>query len=234
MQLSKDRIGCFTASRISELTIGVRGGSATRDKYIRQKAVEKATGITNRGVKTYAMEHGSFNEYEALEAFQNVSGLNIFIGKQEYFKIDHNSGATPDGFVIDFNDVIMATIDAKSPQPDGFYDQKMMVINEGKPEYQNVPKSYFYQAQMQMMSATVHNAFLNLPPVEEHYLVRYLAEYFEDEQGELVQVELPIEERIFWSHIKADKDCQKEITEMIRTASDERDLLIQIFKKPII
>jgi len=234
MQLSRERIGCFTASRISELVIGVRGGTATRDKYIRQKAVEKATGIANRGVKTYAMEHGSFNEYEALEAFQNVSGLNVLIGKQEYFKIDENSGATPDGFVVDFNDVITATIDAKSPQPDGFYEQKMLLIDEGKPEYQNVPKSYFYQAQVQMMAATVHNATLGLSPVNEHYLVRYLAEYFEDENGDLIQVELPVEERIFWSHIKADKKYQDEISEMIRTASAERDLLIQIFKQPII
>lgn len=223
-QLSNKRIGCFTASRISELVIGVRGGSATRDKYIKQKAAERHTGIINRGVKTYATEHGQFNEYEALEAFKTLTGLNIEYGNQEFFNINEDSGATPDGFEVDFDNNKLATIDAKCPQPDAFFEQKLMIINEGKPEYQNVPKSYFYQAQMQMMSVGV----------DKHYLVRYLAEYFESENGDLVQCELPLEQRIYYSEIKADKAVQEEILELIKSAVEERELLIEIYKKPII
>lgn len=223
-QLSKERIGCFTASRISELIIGSRGGSATRDKYISQKAAEKLTGIVNRSVKTYAIEHGQFNEYEALEAFKTISGLNITYGTQQFFKLDENSGATPDGFEVDFDNNIIATIDAKCPQPDGFYEQKMLMVNDGKPEFQNVPKSYFYQAQMQMMAAGV----------DKHYLVRYLAEYFENESGDLIQVEMPLEQRIYWSEINKDEKVQNELRELIRTAAEERDLLIEIYKKPIV
>lgn len=223
-QLSNKRLGSFTASRISELAIGSRGGSATRDKYIKQKAAEKLTGIVNRGVKTYATEHGQYNEYEALDGFKSVTGLNIIYGKQEYYAINEDSGATPDGFEVDFDNKIVATIDAKCPQPDSFFEQKLMIVNDGKPEYQNVPKSYFYQAQMQMMAVGV----------EKHYLVRYLAEYFENESGDLIPCELPLEQRIFYSEIKADKAVQKEILEMIKTAVEERDLLIKIYKQPII
>lgn len=224
MQLSNERIGSFTASRISELTIGVRGGSATRDKYVYQKAVEKLTGITNRSIKTYAIEHGQFNEYEALEAFKTVTGLNIVYGTQQYFKVCENSGATPDGFEQDFDNNNIATIDAKCPQPDGFYEQKMLMVNEGKPQYQNVPKSYFYQAQMQMMAVGV----------DKHYLVRYLAQYFENESGDLIEVDLPLEQRIFYSEITKDEAVQEEIRSMIKSAVEERDLLIKIFKQPIL
>ncbi len=224
MQLSRKRIGCFTASRISELIIGSRGGTATRDKYIAQKAVEMRTGIVKRSAKTYAMEHGSFNEYEANEAFKKSTGLNVVFGSQEFYQFCENSGATPDGFEIDFDGNKIATIDYKCPQPDSFYEQKMMLINEGKPEYQNVPKSYYYQAQMQMMSVGVN----------KHYLVRYLAEYFEDEAGELIQVELPLEERIYYAEIKKDEAVCDELKRIISEAVKERDMLISIYKQPII
>jgi hypothetical protein len=223
-QLSSKRKGCFTASRISELIPGVRGGTTTRDKYITQKAVELHTGIIKRSAKTYAMEHGSFNEYEANEAFKTVTGLNVVFGSQEFYQFCDNSGATPDGFEIDFDGNKIATIDYKCPQPDSFYEQKMMLINEGKPEYQNVPKSYFYQAQMQMMSVGV----------DKHYLVRYLAEYFEDEAGELIQVELPLEERIYYATITKDEAACDELKRLIADAVKERDLLIKIYQQPIL
>ena len=223
MQLSDKRIGRFTASRISELIIGPRGGTATRDKYVQQKAVEKLTGLVNKQIKTAAIEHGWYNEIEALEAFRQASGLNIKIGEQKFFEYNEDSGATPDGFEVDFDDTILATIDAKCPQPDGFYEQKMLFVNEGKPEYQNVPKSYFYQAQMQMMSCGVN----------KHYLVRYLAEWFEVD-GEMVQCELPLEQRIFWSVITRDEAVCSELDELIKSAAAERDKLVEIFKQPII
>jgi hypothetical protein len=223
-QLSNKRVGRFTASRISELIIGVRGGTATRDKYIAQKAVEKHTGIVNRGVKTYAIEHGQFNEYEAIEAFKTVTGLNVVPSMQVFYEYDADSGATPDATIQNFDDVNVATVDAKCPQPDSFFEQKMMLINEGKPEYQNVPKSYYYQAQMQMMSVGV----------AEHYLVRYLAEYFEDEMGELIKCELPLEQRIYIAVIKRDEAVCKELDSLIKSAANERDMLIEIYKKSIL
>jgi hypothetical protein len=77
---------------------------------------------------------------------------------------------------------------------------------------------------MQMMAAGV----------DKHYLVRYLAEYFENESGDLIQVELPLEQRIYWSEIDKDEKVQNELKELIRTAAEERDLLIQIYQKPIL
>ena len=52
--------------------------------------------------------------------------------------------------------MITASIDLKCPT-EKFFEQKMMMINNAKPEFQNVPKEYFYQAQMQMMSLSKYN-----------------------------------------------------------------------------
>lgn len=228
--LSNERLGNFTASRISDLFVGGKG--VTRDKYIFEKAEEAVKGHGKSFSNRYT-DHGNMNEFEAIQSFSELTGLNIEQLGQEYFAINENCGATPDAKVVDFKDVIIASVDAKCP-PETFYTQKIMLIKESKPEYQNSPKSMFYQAQMQMMALTEHNRKLGHPPVTEHYLVRYLTSMDIDYDGNKIEYNLPLESRLFYKIIKQDVEVQNKILELVEIAAKERDVLINIFKKPIL
>ena len=109
----------------------------------------------------------------------------------EYFPINDNCGSTPDAAIMDFDGVISASIDLKCPT-EKFFEQKMLIINDSKPEFQNVPKAYFYQAQMQMMSLSKHNETLGHPAVTNHYLVRYLTSTNYDFDGNKIEIDLPL------------------------------------------
>lgn len=232
MQLSKERIGNFTASSGWKLWPGVKGGMTTRNTYIFEKAVERLTGqvvqFSNKNT-----EHGHMHEPEAIENFGLVSGLLVEDFGQEYLPINKNSGATPDAKVIDFDGIILATCDVKCPTTT-FFRQKIDFVNESKPEYQNCPKEYFIQGQIQMLAATIHNEKLGHPPVTEHYLVRYLTSADVDYYGNTIEYDLPLETRIFWAKITADKKWQDEFLAHVDSAANERDLLIEIMRKPII
>lgn len=234
MQLSKERLGKFTASIGYELIPGPRGGAKTRETCIRKRAEEVTTGLREKYWESFHTNHGQMNEFEAIEAFRDVTGRLIEPSGQEYLPIDKNSGATPDGFEKDFNDVIIATVDAKCPTSK-FFEQKMMLINESKPEYQNSPLSMFVQAQMQMRAATIYNALKGHPPVTNHYLVRYLTSAIVDDSGMKQEIDLPIEVRLFWKVITFDQVFYDTVVQPnIDSASNERDLLVKIFKQPII
>jgi hypothetical protein len=233
MRLSKERIGKFTASIGYHLIPGPRGGTATRDKCIQKRAEEIVTGFQEEFFSR-PTEHGKINEFEAGEEFTKLTGLIIESNNQTYMPIDENSGATPDFLEKDFNDIIIATVDTKCPFTK-FFEQKMMIINESKPEYQNSPLSMFVQAQMQMRAATVFNAKLGHPPVLKHHLVRYLTSSIIDDDGMKIEIDLPIESRMFWKVITFDEVFYNtKIQPNIDTAADERDLLVKIFKQPII
>ncbi len=100
----------------------------------------------------------------------------------------------------------------------------MIFIKESKPEFQNVPKAMFYQGQMQMLAMGV----------KEHYLVRYLTAMGLDYYGNPLEYDLPLESRIFYQKIKADERVQAQIIGLVAEAAKERDLLVKIFKKPIL
>jgi hypothetical protein len=204
------------------LFVGVRGGTTTKDKYIFEKAEESVKGHAKSFSNRYT-NHGHLNELEAIEMFAKVTGFNVEYLEQEYFPINENCGSTPDAKVVDWNGITLASVDVKCP-PETFFAQKMMQIREAKPEYQNVPKQMFMQGQMQMMSLGV----------DTHYLVRYLTAMEVTEYGEKIEYDLPLETRLYYKVIKADLDVQKKILELVEEASTERDLLIKIFKQPIL
>jgi hypothetical protein len=228
--LSSDRLGKFTASTIHNLFVGGKG--ATRDSYIMDKAIEAVKGYA-KSFSSKHTEHGNINELEALESFIEVTGLNAIYLDSVYYPINENCGSTPDAALIDFEGVMTASIDLKCPT-EKFFEQKMMMINDSKPEFQNVPKAYFYQAQMQMMSLTKHNEALGYPAVTNHYLVRYLTSTNYDFDGNKIEIDLPLNVRIFYKIVKADLEVQAKILQAVAAASEQRDALINILKQPII
>jgi hypothetical protein len=228
--LSSDRLGKFTASTIHNLFVGGKG--ATRDSYIMDKAIEAVKGYA-KSFSSKHTEHGNINELEALESFIEVTGLNAIYLDSVYYPINENCGSTPDAALIDFEGVMTASIDLKCPT-EKFFEQKMMMINDSKPEFQNVPKAYFYQAQMQMMSLTKHNEALGYPAVTNHYLVRYLTSTNYDFDGNKIEIDLPLNVRIFYKIVKADLEVQAKILQEVAAASEQRDALINILKQPII
>jgi hypothetical protein len=228
--LSSDRLGKFTASTIHNLFVGGKG--ATKDSYIMDKAIEAIKGYAKSFTSKHT-EHGNINELEALESFIEVTGMNAVYTDSVYYPINENCGSTPDAVILDFDNVISATVDLKCPT-EKFFEQKMMMINDSKPEFQNVPKAYFYQAQMQMMSLTKHNESLGHPAVTNHYLVRYLTSTNYDFDGNKIEIDLPLNVRIFYKIVKADLEVQAKILQEVAAASEQRDALIQILKQPII
>jgi len=228
--LSKERLGKFTGSTTHNLFVGGKG--ATRDSYIMEKAVEKIRGYA-KSFSNKHTDHGNINELEALESFVQVTGLNALYLDSEYYPINENCGSTPDAAIYDFDNIISASVDLKCPT-EKFFEQKMLMINDSKPEFQNVPKAYFYQAQMQMMSLSIHNEKFGFPKVESHYLVRYLTSTNYDFDGNKIEIDLPLESRIFYKIIKADYEVQQKILDAVEIASQERDKLIEILTKPII
>lgn len=196
------------------------------------KAIESVKGYAKSFTSKHT-EHGNINELEALESFIEVTGLNAIYLDSVYFPINENCGSTPDAALIDFEGVMTASIDLKCPT-EKFFEQKMMMINDSKPEFQNVPKAYFYQAQMQMMSLSQRNEECGFPIVTNHYLVRYLTSTNYDFDGNKIEIDLPLNVRIFYKIIKADLEVQAKILQEVEAASEQRDALIQILKQPII
>ncbi len=215
--LSKERAGKFTASEIHKLFTG----GSTRSSYIFEKAKELTTGHIKE-FSNKPTDHGHMHEHEAITMFGEVTGLNAENLMQELFIINENCGATPDAKVVDFSGNVLASCDVKCPT-ESFFEQKMLFIKESKPEFQNVPKAMYYQGQMQMLSMNV----------EEHYLVRYLTAMDTDYYGNTIEYDLPLEIRLFYQKITADKRVQTQILGLVEAAAKERDILVKLFKTPV-
>jgi len=178
------RKGKFSASRISELLAeGKTKGatSKTRLNYIYDIALDKMG--CKEDIYTKAMEHGKVNQYDAHNIFKQISGVNT-----EWF----------DDFIV-INDTLGASPDAKSDS----------IIAEIKCQYNIINfisqndvllKKYYYQVQTQMIANKCN----------EGYLVNYLTkpELF---GMDWVEHPYPVEDRIFWHHIKSDEKIQEEI-----------------------
>ncbi|MES2397918.1 MAG: YqaJ viral recombinase family protein [Bacteroidota bacterium] len=225
--LSKERISMFTASEGHKLFTG----GATRKTYIFKKAEEAVKGHS-KGFSNKHTDHGHMHEHEAGVNFSEVTGLNVEPCLQKFYRINENSGATPDFTVRNFSDIITASMDCKCPT-ESFFEQKMIFIEQSKPQFQNVPKEMFYQGQWQMMALSEYNKSIGHPPVTEHYLVRYLASMDIDFDGNQIEYDLPLETRLFYQKIVADERVQKQILYLVEEAAKERDLLVKIFLKPI-
>ncbi|MEO6901582.1 MAG: YqaJ viral recombinase family protein [Bacteroidia bacterium] len=222
--LSNDRIGNFTASSGHKLFTGGK----TSETYIFEKAEEKVTGRQKEFSNKHT-DHGLIYEAEALHHFTELTGLLCESLGNEYFPINENCGATPDAKIVNFDNVILASVDAKCPTTT-FFKQKIDFIRQSKPKYQHVPKEYFIQGQLQMMALTAHNLKLGHPPVLEHYLVRYLTSSDTDYFGNTIEYDLPLEERIFYQNIVADFEIQEQFLQLVDNAVLERDIVVKLLK----
>ncbi len=229
--LNKDKLGFFSASSGHKLFTGGKG--VTREKYIIEKAEEVVRKHFKKQFKNKHTDHGNLNEYEAITTFKEMTGLLVEYLDQQFFPVNEYLGATPDAKVVDFSGKIIASCDVKCPT-ESFFEQKLLQIQESKPKFQNVPKDMFFQAQIQMMALTEFNKKLGHPPVEEHYLVRYMTSMDVDDDGNKIEYDLPLEVRMFYKLVKVDLDIQKEILQIVETAGKERDAYVKLMLQPII
>lgn len=96
------RRGKVTASRIADLMAKTKSGyAASRSNLMAELIVERLTGVSTDCYTNAAMEWGTAHEAEARAAYVFLTGLPVV----EVGFIDHpyvpNSGASPDGFVLE-------------------------------------------------------------------------------------------------------------------------------------
>jgi hypothetical protein len=218
--LSKERLGKFTASDIHKLFVGGKG--ATRDGYILEKAEEIVKGHAKDAFFSKYTEHGIVNEWEGVQVFEEVTGMNVEYLEQQFFKINDNCGTTPDFAIVDFGGTRLASADMKCPATK-FFEQKMLILKDAKPEFQNCTKQHYLQVQMQMLSMGVDTG----------YLVRYLTSANVDENGNKHEYNLPLDVRLFFREIKKDEKIQEAILAEVEKAAAERDIIVEQLKKPI-
>ena len=97
-ELSPDRIGRVTASRIADMLAKTKSGwSASRDNYMAELITERLTGKRAAGYVNAAMQWGLDTEAEAKAAYSFYADANIsdlgFVRHPEIVM----AGATPDG-----------------------------------------------------------------------------------------------------------------------------------------
>jgi hypothetical protein len=219
-----DRVGKFTASEIWKLFVQPKSKadqeagkfSQTADNYILMKAIERVTGYRKQ-FTTKEMEHGIMNEKDGFDSFIRYMGDSTAwkFSSTEFWPIDEESGASPDGVLYDGLDII-AVCDVKCPQPATFFERKVELIES--PE--DLPKEYYYQLQMQMLATGA----------KKGYLVYYLAEEFGNTfTGEVeYRFELPIQSRLLVQSVEADPDVHKQIKELVKKAVQRRTYHEQI------
>jgi hypothetical protein len=226
----KARVGCFTASEIYKLMTEPRTKDAkekgwlsdTAQSYILEKAVESITGYRKQ-YSSSAMEHGVVNEYEAFETFCEITGLDFTLTSSQFYSINEYAGASPDGVLYADLDII-AVLDVKCPYtPASFFEQKKMAVESSSKEFQNVPKNYFYQMQMQMMATGA----------KKGYLARYLTSSYTDDYGNKFEFDIPVDVRMFYSEIKEDLAVQNQIRSKIEMAEKLKQDYIQLLLKKI-
>lgn len=223
MLLNNDSLGCFTASSIHKLFVGGKG--STRAAYILEKAEEIVTGRRQVSFGNKSTEHGEFNEYEGIEEFAKQIGLDVRYLDEKYYPWSKDSGATPDFGVFNLKDKCVAAGDIKCPTST-FFKQKLMILQDSKPEFDNCPKEYYYQGQKQMMSLSKYYGY----PVKEFFLVRYLTSSEVDYFGNKHEFNLPLNVRLFHKKIMANEAVQTEIDREVKKAVIERDQMVEELK----
>jgi hypothetical protein len=226
-EIKTHRAGKFTASQIHKLFVG--GNGKTRETYILETAILKLTGYKKDFTSRHT-EHGNLFENEAIDHSKSVLGLNLVWMGDRFIPMGDDAGCTLDCWELELmGEKVIATVDMKCPSAK-FFDQKLEFVQAKKPEYQFVPKEYFYQGQMQMMVASAYLGY----EVNQHRVVRYLPDGYYDELDEYHSFGLAPHQRIFAATIEADKEVQAAITEAIEAAVHERDLMVKILETPII
>jgi hypothetical protein len=216
----QSRKGKFTASSIWKLFVEPRSKSAdwseTALTYIREQAVERYTGY-KKSFSNEAMTHGVTNEQEAFEVFTRLTDMPFEMTSSQFFSYNEFSGASPDGVLYDDNLNIIAVVDVKCPfNPLSYFEQKLLFQNEGE-----MPREYFYQINLQMMSTGAKTGFL----------ARYLTSSNTDSFGNKFEFDLPEKDRMFYQYIDADMELFEKIDNKIRLANIRLEEFIESFKK---
>jgi len=140
----EERLGKFTASRISEL-LGIKALGLTGEGYAMEMAIEEVFG-KEESFMSYDMQRGveleplAFNHFKEKKALEFISVENC-----GFFAHCENSGASPDGLVGED-----AVLEIKCPTRKTFF--KLKLTNEIDPKY-------FAQMQMQMLSSNRNKAY---------------------------------------------------------------------------
>lgn len=219
---TRNRRGKFTASEIWKLFTEPRTKadkeagkfSQTAETYITEKAVEMAFGYRPK-FTSKEMEHGIINEPAGFSAFLDYAPMQGWeYCPQEFFAIDENSGASPDG-ICRIDGEITAVVDIKCPQPLTFFALRA----EG--DSLEVEAKYFYQLQMQMLATGCDVSFL----------VYYLAEEFGNTfTGEIeATFDLPVKSRLIIQEVPKDSAVQAQMVDKVRRAVVRRDEIVRSF-----
>lgn len=194
---NEDRIGKFTASRISDLLVS--GDGKTRQNYIHDIASE-VFGIKAE-ITTKAMEHGKANQLDGFEYARQIDDrLKSAKWFDEFIAINDKCGASPDVLGAGF------TADVKCQYSIYNYIEQC----------ENTNKKYYLQVQMQMMAYKV----------DIGYLINYLTRPYEY-GIELPEYPFPLKERIFVKEIKIDEEAVDNILKAVDTHYQSIDICLQ-------
>lgn len=136
-ELSPDRVGCITASRIDDMMAGGKG--ITRARYAAQLAAERMTGMPHRfNFITSAMEHGVEFEPVARMKYEIRNGVMVAGTGKEFIlhPFIENFGCSPDGLVDDDG-----MVEIKNPETHTFIQY---AVNE------SIPDNYRWQMLAQL------------------------------------------------------------------------------------
>jgi putative phage-type endonuclease len=99
----KMRAGCCTASRVADAITKLKNGNytAARDKYIKEVAVSRITGLTQPNYVSQAMEHGIENEPLARAAYEMKADVYVEDGGMAIHDRIKWFSASPDGRIGD-------------------------------------------------------------------------------------------------------------------------------------
>lgn len=134
-----ERLGRFTASRISEL-LGVKGLGLTGENYAFEKACEIVFGEDeSERFVSHDMQRGIDLEPMAFRKLKEIKEMDFIEIKESYFfPYGDYAGASPDGLYTD------SCIEIKCPRPNKFFRLVVKGLDA-------VDKDYYDQMQMQML-----------------------------------------------------------------------------------
>lgn len=197
----KNKLGGIGASEVAKLFTS----QGLESKGVKTLCVEKCEELINgkkRLVSSIAMSHGLFNEEEAFHFVVKSIYPKSRYRSSESVWINENCWATPD--VTDKgNDLV---IDIKCP-----YTVPSFFKNKN-----NLPKSYLYQIQMQMLATGFNNGLICL----------YLTSNKIDTYGNKIEYNIDIDDRYELIPILKDEEIQVEIPLRVEKFISLRDMLM--------
>jgi hypothetical protein len=185
-QWLNDRLGNFTASRISELLASGKGKNEifgdTAMTYIREIVAEMMTGERKPSAYSKSLEWGNDYEAEAMEAYIARTGYDvIYYGKENpvFFPINGMpAGGSPDGLIENER-----VIEIKCPYDTANHiEYCTMTVEEFKNSGKKHHKGYYAQVQLNMVATNVLKAdFCSYDPriIKDEYRLAILTVPFD-------------------------------------------------------